>query len=177
MYAGRPHICLKSRDLDASRRFYEALGLAVSEEVPGKRITLERGNFTITLMTFLDEDLLNFRGADAFAIHDHLEREGISAPGEAERYQKEEFDADADGVCWLTRDPDGHAILFDTNKDEEGKRAALESVDRALCNAEQDLIDAGASDTCLEAYRQKILTPFSHRQRPGAELRTLVDPF
>ncbi len=160
MYAGRPHFCLKSKNLDASRRFYEALGLAVVDELPGKRIVLERASFRIMLMTFLDEDLLNFRGADAFAIHDHLDREGISASGEPERYRKEKFDADADGVCWLTRDPDGHAILFDTNKDEEGESAARESVDLALRNAERDLIDAGASDACLEAYRQKILTPF-----------------
>ena len=89
MYAGRPHLCLKSRNLDASRRFYEALGLAFVEDLPGKRITLERGSFTITLMTFLDEDLLNFRGADAFAIHGHLGSKGISAPGEPERYRKE----------------------------------------------------------------------------------------
>ena len=160
MYAGRPHFCLKSKNLDASRRFYEALGLAVVDELPGKRIVLERASFRIMLMTFLDEDLLNFRGADAFAIHDHLDREGISASGEPERYRKEKFDADADGVGWLTRDPDGHAILFDTNKDEEGESAARESVDLALRNAERDLIDAGASDACLEAYRQKILTPF-----------------
>ena len=160
MYAGRPHFCLKSKNLDASRRFYEALGLAVVDELPGKRIVLERASFRIMLMTFLDEDLLNFRGADVFAIHDHLDREGISAPGEPERYRKEKFDADADGVCWLTRDPDGHAILFDTNKDEEGESAARESVDLALRNAQRDLIDAGASDACLEAYRQKILTPF-----------------
>ena len=160
MYAGRPHFCLKSKNLDASRRFYEALGLAVVDELPGKRIVLERASFRIMLMTFLDEDLLNFRGADAFAIHDHLDREGISASGEPERYRKEKFDADADGVCWLTRDPDGHAILFDTNQNEEGESAARESVDLALRNAQRDLIDAGASDACLEAYRQKILTPF-----------------
>ena len=64
------------------------------------------------------------------------------------------------GVGWLTRDPDGHAILFDTNQNEEGESAARESVDLALRNAERDLIDAGASDACLEAYRQKILAPF-----------------
>ena len=166
MYAGRPHFCMKSRNLDASRHFYEALGFAVVEEVPGKRITLERGNFRIALMTFLDEDLLNLRGADAFAIHDHLGRKGISAPGEPERYRKEKFDADADGACWLTRDPDGHAILFDTNEDEEGENAARESIDRALRNAEQDLIDAGASNACLEAYRQKVLTPFLTAKTP-----------
>jgi catechol 2,3-dioxygenase-like lactoylglutathione lyase family enzyme len=160
MYAGRPFFCLRARDIDASRHFYETLGLAVVEEVPDKRITFERGSFRITLMTFLDEDLLNFRGADAFAIHDHLDREGVSASGEPERYRKEKFDADADGACWLTRDPDGHAILFDTNENEEGESAAQESVDRALRCAEQDLIDAGASDACLEAYRQKILIPF-----------------
>ena len=160
MYAGRPHFCLKSKNLDASRRFYEALGLAVVDELPGKRIVLERASFRIMLMTFLDEDLLNFRGADVFAIHDHLDREGISASGEPERYRKEKFDADADGVGWLTRDPDGHAILFDTNQNEEGESAARESVDLALRNAERDLIDAGASDACLEAYRQKILAPF-----------------
>ena len=167
MYAGRSTFCLKARNLDASRHFYEALGLAVVEEVPGKRVTLERGSFWITLMTFLDEDLLNFRGADAFAIHDHLDRQGISAPGEPERYRKEKFDADADGACWLTRDPDGHAILFDTHKDEEGERAVRENVDRALRNAERDLVDAGASDACLEAYRQKVLTPFLAANAPG----------
>ena len=165
MYSGRPYLCLKSKNLDESRRFYEALGLGVVEQAPGKRIVLERGSFRVMLMSFLDEDLLNLRGADVFAIHDHLDHEGISAPGEPEQYSKEKFDATADGVCWATRDPDGHAIFFDTNKDEEGEGAARECVDRALRNAERDLIDAGAGEECLEAYRQDILKRFltTHR--------------
>ncbi len=165
MYAGRPHLCLKSKHMDASRRFYEALGFSVVDEVAGLRIVLERGSFNLALMSFLDEDSLNLRGADAFAIRDHLQQRGISAEGEPEHYKKEKYDADADGTCWLTRDPDGHSVFFDTNQNEQGPEARCRQIDRVLRNAEQDLIDAGASAECLEAYRVNVLAPFAAGDR------------
>ena len=165
MYAGRPHLCLKSKHMDASRRFYEALGFSVVDEVGGLRIVLERGSFNLALMSFLDEDSLNLRGADAFAIRDHLRQQGISAEGEPERYVKEKYNADADGACWLTRDPDGHSVIFDTNQTEQGPEAMRQRIDRVLRNAEQDLIDAGANAECLEAYRVNVLVPFTSEIR------------
>ena len=165
MYAGRPHLCLKSKHMDASRRFYEALGFSVVDEVAGLRIVLERGSFNLALMSFLDEDSLNLRGADAFAIRDHLRQQGISAEGEPERYVKEKYNADADGACWLTRDPDGHSVFFDTNQTEQGPEAMRQRIDRVLRNAEQDLIDAGANAECLEAYRVNVLVPFTSEIR------------
>ena len=81
MYCGTPYLCLSVKDLDTSRQFYEALGMAVTEEVPGKRVILREGHFSLTLMPFLTENLLNFRGADVFAVHDFLQREGFELDG------------------------------------------------------------------------------------------------
>jgi catechol 2,3-dioxygenase-like lactoylglutathione lyase family enzyme len=152
---------LKAKDLDASRRFYEALGMNVVIEVPDKLTVLARGSFTISLMSFLDENLLNFRGEDAFSIHEAVRQAGVTAVGEPERYAKEQYDADADGACWETRDPDGNIVLIDTNENETGAEASRGRLNQALRSAEQDLADAGASAECLAAYRSQILSPFS----------------
>ena len=38
--------------------------------VEGLRVVLKSGYFRLALMTFLNENSLNFRGADVFAVHD-----------------------------------------------------------------------------------------------------------
>ena len=68
MYVGEPTFCLKVEDLDRSRGFYQSLGMEASNEVPGKRVLLRRGGFSLLLATSLEKDVVNFRGVDAFAI-------------------------------------------------------------------------------------------------------------
>lgn len=162
MYVGRPILCLKVSDLAASQRFYEALGLQALDATES-RVVMRRGSFCLALMTFLEEDLLNLRGADAFAVRAHLQSVGLNPTGTPQHYKKEEFDADADGTCWPTSDPDGHALLFDTNEREVGPAAQQRLLTEILKSTEQDLLDLGASDECLTAFRQHVLHPFALR--------------
>ena len=160
MYVGRPTLCLKVSNLAESKRFYQALGFEVFDESE-LRVALRRGGFSLALMTFLDQDVLNFRGEDAFEIQKQLERRGVKLPGQPERYRKAQLDADADGSCWSTVDPDGHVILFDTNENEIGPAAKQRQLSQLLKNTEQDLVDLGADDECLAAFREHVSSKFA----------------
>ncbi len=161
MYVGSMTLCLQSKDLDASRRFYEALGMEVVDEVPGQRVVVRRGNLRLALMTFLGESCLNFRGADVFAVYASLREKGLDLAGKPEPYEREKYGADADGACWSTRDPDCNVILFDTNRGEEGEENRQRRVADLLRNTEQDLRDLGASADCLDAFRTEILAKYA----------------
>lgn len=160
MYCGTPYLCLSVKDLDTSRQFYEALGMAVTEEVPGKRVILREGHFSLTLMPFLTENLLNFRGADVFAVHDFLQREGFELDGSPERYTKEQYDADADGESWATCDPDGNQILFDTNEHERSDEFRRQRLAELLESTARELVTIGAGPDVLAAFRTHVLEPF-----------------
>ncbi len=77
---------------------------------------LGQGSFTIAPTTFLEEHWMNFRGADVLAVYDELRARGH---------------ADADGTCWLTRDPNGNAV-----------------------------VDVGARPECLRAFRTEMIAKF-----------------
>jgi catechol 2,3-dioxygenase-like lactoylglutathione lyase family enzyme len=161
MYAGSLTLCLRASDLEASKRFYEALGLETFDEVPGVRVVLRRGNVCVALMPFLEENWLNFRGADVFAVHGALRAQGLDLPGRPERYTGARHGADADGACWSTRDPAGNVVFFDTNRNEEGPDYARRRLAQLLRNTEQELVDAGASAECLEAFRTHVLAKYT----------------
>ncbi len=169
---GWTSLCLPARDLARSRRFYEALGMELVEEVPGLRIVLRNGPFRLALMTFLDAPLLNWRGGDAFAIHGAVTAALPDAPGEVpRRYRADDLEnaADADGACWSTRDPDGHEILFDTNALETGEVGRADRITRILRDTEQALERAGAPRACLDALRHDVIEPFTGAgSDPGA---------
>jgi catechol 2,3-dioxygenase-like lactoylglutathione lyase family enzyme len=161
MFVGSHTLCLKVKDLAASKRFYEALGLRIIEEIPGTRVVMERGSFNLALMTFLDGNCMNFRGTDVFATHDALRARGLDLLGKPNRYSAQQVNGDADGACWLTFDPDGNAVFFDTNANEAGDAHRRRRVRQILEGAEQDLLDAGASPECLRALRREILDKFA----------------
>jgi hypothetical protein len=117
---------------------------------------VRRGNFSIFLMTF-GQDSLNFRGADAFDIYEHLDAKGLELKGKPERYTTEEpGEGGGDGTAWMTYDPDGHAIYFNTNLRETTSDHRQEQVRKLLSNTEQDLVDLGASAGCLGAIREVV---------------------
>lgn len=146
MYAGTVSVCLRVEDLQASVQFYEALGFS---EVPGgmdgQSAVMHRGSARLFLMNF-GVDSLNFRGADAFEVRAHLERSGVAAPGMAERQ-------DDGGTQWLTEDPDGHVLFFNTHAREMTAAHRQGEVARILAAAVQDLSDVGADSDCIEALR------------------------
>ncbi|MCB1646228.1 MAG: VOC family protein [Pseudomonadales bacterium] len=160
MFAGSVTLCLKADNLEASRNFWLAMGLDVIDEESGNRIVMQRGMLTIALMPFLDRNLLNFRGADVEAIHQHMKARGLNVKGEPEQYTAEQYQADADGICWSTQDPDGNMILFDTNAEETTEEYRRERLAQALKGFEKELMDLDASDECLNAYREHMLARF-----------------
>lgn len=157
---GAPSLCLKAKDLEAARKFYEAIGFAVVRERPGKWIGLSKGNFKITVMNFLERNLLNFRGADVFTVYENVRRAGVPLDGKPESYEAKKYDADADGDMWLTHDPDGNEILFDTNENEIGPSYAADRLKMLLKDTEAELEILGATD-CLEAFKREIIAKFT----------------
>jgi len=160
---GWTSLCLPAKDLDRSRRFYEALGMELVEEIEGVRAVLRNGPFRLALMTFLSEPLLNWRGADTFVVHDTVKVACPDAPGAPNAYRADdpEFEADADGVSWSTRDPDGHEILFDTNVLESSEAGRARRMTNILLDAERALERAGAPATCLAALREEVIDKFT----------------
>ncbi len=149
MFFGWTSICLRARDLAASARFYQALGMEVVDELPGKRIVVSNGPFRIALMNFLGKNSIHVRGADVAAIHAACKREFPAATGQPFTYRAEDMDADADGTSWETFDPDGNAVFFDTNANEVGAAGRSRLIVQTLRDAEQMLIHLGASKECL----------------------------
>ena len=113
MYAGRPHLCLKSKHMDASRRFYEALGFSVVDEVAGVRtgsgvimvghadeevhqISSPRsvGKTTVQMMVYVDD-------IDAHYAHAVANGADISMPIEDAFYGERRYEAtDLEGHRW-----------------------------------------------------------------------------
>jgi len=156
MYVGQATLCLTVKDLEESLRFYEALGLKQVDNIgaAGVSALVHRGNFSIFLMTF-GQDSLNFRGADAFDVHENLQGKGLELEGEPERYTNSDKGGE-DGTSWMTYDPDGHGIFFNTHLSETTPDHKQAMVNGLLHNTEKDLVDLGASEECLRAFRELL---------------------
>lgn len=161
MDIGSVSLCLKTKDLAAARRFYEAIGLSVRDERAGKWIVMGAGTFRIALMAVIEETTINFRGADIYALYEEARRSGYPLDGKPESYEARKYGADADGDCWITHDPDGNTILFDTNETEIGPSYLAARVSRLLRDTHAELESMGASAECLEAFRHEIIAKFA----------------
>jgi catechol 2,3-dioxygenase-like lactoylglutathione lyase family enzyme len=161
MYFGTPTMCCKAKDLVASRRFYEALGMEVVEDVPNVRVVLRLGPFRLGLFTFLEESSLNLRGGDVSALHVALRTGGQSLEGTPERYSAGEHGSAVAGECWFTRDPAGNEILFDTHATEQGEEARRRQMAQLLRDTERELVRLGADAACLGSFRREILAKYA----------------
>ena len=153
---GTISLCLRAPDLERAKGFYTRLGLRVIEEVPGQRIVLQHGSFKLALMSFLDANVINFRGGDAFAIQTHMKQAFPEMAGEAEHYTAEQYDATADGACWATRDPAGNEILFDTHAGEQGPSYVRRRTREILAGALSELEALGADTPFVDALRSEV---------------------
>lgn len=158
-FPGHFTLCVKAADTAASRAFYAALGLEVGGNDDDKWVQLGNGDCELSLMSFLEDNWLNFRGGDPFEIHERLSGTGLALEGEPARYTAEEYGAP--GAHWQTRDPDGNVVYFDTTDaeriasgDPAVVRAVLERTLRQL-----RAIDADAS--CTAAVRTQVMEPFA----------------
>ncbi len=152
--------CLRVKDLAASRDFYESLGMEVIDEmsVEGLRVVLKSGYFRLALMTFLNENSLNFRGADVFDVHDRVSKR---LPGlEGEPIRRGPNDENGEGVSWATRDPDGNHIFLDTNPSDLGAANRDSRIAEILTDTERQLEVHGASEDCLQAFRDSVLSKY-----------------
>lgn len=162
MFAGLHTFCLKSTDLAKGRAFYEALGFVVIGERDDS-VLLNNGDCEIALMTFLDGNSINFRGADVLAMRDSVMAQGITSDFEPNTYTTDGSTADADGTSWIMIDPDGTGIFFDTNGLESGAAGQSLALWRVLNSAHRQLVLAGASEDCLKTFATKILSPYCKR--------------
>jgi catechol 2,3-dioxygenase-like lactoylglutathione lyase family enzyme len=159
MYPGQYTLCLKTTDLPAMQRFYEALGMEVHSQRTDF-VLLNNGDLDLALMTFLPEHCLNFRGADVSQVFLTASAQGQEFTSEPQRYKKEQFNADADGSSWLETDPDGNNVFFDTNENEQGAQGAALALQRVLDSTAKQLINIGASEACRDTFHNKILEHF-----------------
>ena len=155
MYPGQYTLCLKTTDLPAMQRFYEAIGMKVHSQ-RADFVLLNNGDLDLALMTFLPEHCLNFRGADVSEVFLAASAQGQAFTSEPESYKKEQFNADADGSSWMETDPDGNNVFFDTNENEKGAQGAAHALQRVLDSTAKLLINIGASETCRDNVRGLI---------------------
>ena len=110
---GKFFLCLKVRDVKRSLAFYRKLGLTqVGGAVEEGWATLGYHNLCLGLYQgHIEQNLLNFRSGDVFAIAAELKARGFKLKKEAEQ------EADGSDGAWL-EDPDGNLIYFNTHPDE-----------------------------------------------------------
>ena len=159
MYFGYPTLCLNVKDLAASTRFYQAMGMQPIESASGERYAvLQLGAFRLGLFEgVIPENSLNLRGADVFEVHRRMSTQLPELEGEPERYSAEQYDATADGACWMTHDPDGNGIFFDTNETEMGESFKQKRIADILRDAERELVDMDANPECIDALRTHVI--------------------
>lgn len=120
-------ICLKTDHLDETVAFYRRLGFApVGEDAPGLRVSLANGHYAVTFMTFLDANLINFRGAHIHRLMHEILTAGVMVTGYNEMPDQQPLTLDEEGnplpdnECghFTVHDPDGHELFFNTHPHE-----------------------------------------------------------
>ena len=120
-------ICLKTGHLAETVAFYRRLGFApVGEDAPGLRVSLAIGDDALTFMTFLDANIVNFRGAHIHRLMHEILAAGLVVTGFNEMADQQPLMLDEEGQplpdneCghFTVHDPDGHELFFNTHPHE-----------------------------------------------------------
>ena len=120
-------ICLKTTDLDETVGYYRRLGFVpTGEDAPGLRISLANGEDALTFMSFLDANLVNFRGTHIHRLMSELQAAGIGVtdynvrPDQQPLMLDERGEPLPDNECghFTVYDPDGHELFFNTHPPE-----------------------------------------------------------
>ncbi len=156
MNIGWHDICLKTNDIEASKQFYTSLGFTVTHDSESW-VHLTNGDLSISLMTFLGENWLNFRGGDVETIRATLKENNISAPGKVETY----VEGEQTGNHWQTKDPDGNVVYFDTTEDERSKTM---EVNVLLANLERRLQVMGVASEHFNALKADLEQQFRTKE-------------
>lgn len=120
-------VCLRAPRLEETVRFYKTLGFApVGEDAPGLRISLAYGSQSLTFMSFLQDNLINFRGAHIHQLKECMKEIGIPVTLFEEFKSEERLMLDdqgnplPDNECgsFSIGDPDAHEFFFNTHREE-----------------------------------------------------------
>lgn len=137
-------VCLQATRLEETVSFYKKLGFTpVGEDAPGLRISLEYGAQSLTFMSFLQDNLINFRGAHIHRLKKCMQQIGIPVTLFEEFKSEERLMLDdagkplPDNECgsFSIEDPEGHELFFNTHREE---RAPFEA---AVSRQSTGLID------------------------------------
>lgn len=116
LWLGRFDYCLNVKDITQSHDFYSRLGFhKVEGDTVEKWMVLAQDGCRLALYEgHIPTNILNFRGADVFAVWAELDKRGIkfSTPAHVES------DNSVGAVC---EDPDGNVIYLNTHPDEKIK--------------------------------------------------------
>ena len=120
-------VCLRATSLEETVSFYRKLGFEpTGEDAPGLRVSLKHGDDSLTFMSFLNDCLINFRGAHIHNLKRELADRGINVKVFEELRDKEQLMLDDQGnplpnnECghFSVYDPDGHDLFFNTHPEE-----------------------------------------------------------
>ena len=130
-------VCLRATQLEQTVDFYKTLGFTpTGEDAPGLRISLEYRSQSLTFMSFLQDNLVNFRGAHIHQLKECMKQIDIPVTLFEEFKSEERLMLDDEGnplpdnECgsFSIEDPDGHEFFFNTHREErEPFEAALSS--------------------------------------------------
>ncbi|UCE28306.1 MAG: hypothetical protein JSW52_06065 [Candidatus Coatesbacteria bacterium] len=111
---GRFEYCLNVKDVRKSLDFYRKLGFKqTGGNLNENWVTIKHGDCTLSLYQgHIDENLLNFRGGDVYAVATYLKSQGLELV-------KDAFTEDDGSAAAEIRDPDGNIIYFNTFPGEE----------------------------------------------------------
>jgi hypothetical protein len=158
-FAGFFSYCLKSKDTYQSRAFYQTLGVRVTGNNDEHWISMGTVDCHLDLMNFLEENWLNFRGADVFILNARLRELGFGLEGEPANYSPEEFGS-APGMHWATKDPDGNVVYFDTTDPELITPDDPVLLHRVLQTTLNQLKEVSAETDCIRAFESEVLSRY-----------------
>ena len=145
-------VCLRATSLEKTVSFYKKLGFEpTGEDAPGLRVSLKYGNDSLTFMSFLNDNLINFRGAHIHNLKHSISNQGIKVKTFEELRGEERLMLDDQGnplpenECghFSVYDPDGHDLFFNTHPEE---RAPF---DEAVLSSPSSARDAISNDILL----------------------------
>ena len=120
-------VCLRATQLNKTVDFYKALGFSpVGEDAPGLRISLAYRSQSLTFMSFLQNNLINFRGAHIHQLKEFMKQIGVPITRFEEFKSEERLMLDDEGnpfpdnECgsFSIEDLDGHEFFFNTHREE-----------------------------------------------------------
>ena len=120
-------VCLRAEDLEKTVSFYRALGFtSVGEDAPGLRISLAYRAHSLTFMSFLQDNLINFRGAHIHRLKECMKEINVPITLFEEFKSEERLMLDdhgnplPDNECgsFSIEDPTGHEFFFNTHREE-----------------------------------------------------------